>query len=92
MSENNDRSYADMTVEELERKLRETFFYTDKIDETVYRELENLRAALEAKEPTEYRQEQARGNHSRLPLPHHLLSLSEWPHPLIRNSSERPET
>ena len=54
MSENRDRNYGEMTVEELERRLRETFFYTDKIDETVYLELERLRTALEAKEPTEF--------------------------------------
>ena len=36
-----------MTVEELEQRLRETFFYTDEIDESVYLELERLLAALE---------------------------------------------
>lgn len=40
-----------MTVEELEQRLRETFFYTDEIDESVYLELERLRAALEEKDP-----------------------------------------
>ena len=46
-----DREYREMTVEELEQRLRETFFYTDEIDESVYLELERLRAALEEKDP-----------------------------------------
>ena len=45
------REYREMTVEELEQRLREAFFYTDRIDETVYAELERLRAALEEKQP-----------------------------------------
>ena len=45
--------YAEKTVEELEQQLRETFFYTDKIDDTVYMELEQLREALEEKRPME---------------------------------------
>ena len=44
---------AAMTAEELEQRLRETFFYPDKIDETVYLELEALREALEEKRPPE---------------------------------------
>ena len=48
MRENKEQGYGELTAEELERRLRETFFYTDKIDETVYRELERLRASLEA--------------------------------------------
>ena len=49
-----EREYLELSVEELERRLRETFFYTDRIDETVYRELERLRAALEEKQPVEF--------------------------------------
>ena len=40
------RKYADMTTEELDRRLREAFFYPDKIDGTVYRELEAIRGEL----------------------------------------------
>ena len=56
MSENRnwERKYEEMTVEELERRYRETFFYTDKIDETVYLELERLGAALEKKRHVEF--------------------------------------
>ena len=46
------RDYAQMTTEELEQRLRETFFWPDKIDGTVYRELEAIRAELEKREPT----------------------------------------
>ena len=45
---------AALPPEELERRLREAFFYTDRIDDTVFRELEALRQALEAKDPREY--------------------------------------
>ncbi len=45
---------AALPPEELERRLREAFFYTDKIDESVFRELEALRQTLEAKRPREY--------------------------------------
>ena len=45
---------AALPPEELERRLREAFFYTDRIDDTVFRELEALRQALEAKSPREY--------------------------------------
>ena len=51
MSAESKRKYGEMGTEELERKLRETFFYTDRIDETVYLELERLRKALEEREP-----------------------------------------
>ena len=44
---------AALSAEELERRLREAFFYPDQIDETVFRELEELREALEKKRPTE---------------------------------------
>jgi len=44
---------AAMTAEELEQRLREAFFYPDKIDDTVFSELEALREALEEKRPTE---------------------------------------
>lgn len=46
--------YRALTAEELENRLREAFFYPDRIDETVYRELEDLRSALEEKRPAEY--------------------------------------
>ena len=36
-----------LTAEELEQRLREAFFYPDKIDDTVFSELEALREALE---------------------------------------------
>ena len=49
------RNYDDMTVEELERALREAFFCPDKIDDTLSRELEAIREALERKRPTEFR-------------------------------------
>jgi hypothetical protein len=45
--------YAGLTAEELELRLRESFFCPDRIDETVYRELEELREALEGKRPPE---------------------------------------
>ena len=48
------RDYGVLTAEELERRLRETFFYTDRIDETVYLELEKLREALEENQPVEF--------------------------------------
>ena len=48
-----DRDYASLPPEELERRLREAFFYPDQIDETVFRELEGLREALEEKRPPE---------------------------------------
>ncbi len=54
MTENEKRDLSALPAEELERKLRETFFYTDRIDETVYLELERLREALEEKQPLEY--------------------------------------
>ncbi len=54
MSANGNREYGEMTVEELEQRLRETFFYTDRIDDTVYLELERIRAALEEKQPVEF--------------------------------------
>ena len=56
MSEDRDRKYGEMTVEELEQRLRETFFYTDKIDDTVYLQLERLRTALEMKQPAAFDQ------------------------------------
>ena len=56
MSEDRDRKYGEMTVEELEQRLRETFFYTDKIDDTVYLQLERLRTALEMKQPAGFDQ------------------------------------
>ena len=48
-----DKPYASLTPEELEARFRETFFFPDRIDETVIRELEALRAALEEKQPEE---------------------------------------
>ena len=53
MREDRERDYEEMTAEELELRFRETFFYPDRIDETVYLELERLRAALEKKQPLE---------------------------------------
>ncbi len=44
---------AALSAEELEQRLREAFFYPDQIDETVFRELEELREALEKKRPME---------------------------------------
>ena len=44
---------AVLSADELEQRLREAFFYPDQIDETVFRELEGLRAALEKKRPME---------------------------------------
>ena len=49
-----ERNYVEMTEEELERRFREAFFYTDKIDETVYLELERLGAALEKKRHVDF--------------------------------------
>ncbi len=45
------RKYADMTAEELERRLWDTFFCPDEIDGAVFRELEELREAWERKRP-----------------------------------------
>ena len=45
------KALAEMTAEELEQRLRETFFYPDVIDDTVFRELEAIREALEKKRP-----------------------------------------
>ncbi len=47
------KAVEDMTAEELERRLRETFFCPDRIDEGVFRELEELREALDRKQPLE---------------------------------------
>ena len=44
---------AALSAEELEQRLREAFFYPDQIDETVFRELEELREAWEKKRPME---------------------------------------
>ena len=44
---------AVLSADELEQRLREAFFYPDQIDETVFRELEELREALEKKRPME---------------------------------------
>ena len=49
-----DKGYAEMTAEELEQRLRESFFYPDVIDDTVFRELEAIREALEKKKPIQY--------------------------------------
>lgn len=49
-----DKGYAEMTAEELEQQLRESFFYPDVIDDTVFRELEAIREALEKKKPIRY--------------------------------------
>jgi len=54
MGENRERDYRELTAEELERRLREAFFYTDRIDDTVYLELEKLREALEEIQPVEF--------------------------------------
>ncbi len=51
----NRKDYDDLTVEELEQELREAFFCSDKIDDTLSGELEELREALERKRPTEIR-------------------------------------
>ena len=45
-------SYDEMSIEELEQELRELFFYSDKIDDHLSRELELIREALERKRPT----------------------------------------
>ena len=50
MSGNKDearKEYGEMTVEELERELREVFFCTDRIDGPLSEELERIREALE---------------------------------------------
>ncbi len=47
------RKYADMSAEELERRLWDTFFCPDEIDGAVFRELEELREAWERKRPLE---------------------------------------
>lgn len=47
------QAYEEMTAEELTQRFRETFFYTDEIDEMVYRELEQLQAALDKKQNTD---------------------------------------
>ena len=52
MNKRND--YDAMTAKELEAELREAFFYSDRIDETLSGELERIREALERKRPTEY--------------------------------------
>ena len=49
---NRKTQYADMTEEELERRLRETFYCPDRIDEAVCRELEELLEVLEEKQPS----------------------------------------
>ena len=57
MSGNKDearKEYGEMTVEELERELREVFFCTDRIDGPLSEELERIREALEQKRPAEY--------------------------------------
>lgn len=57
MSGNKDearKEYGEMTVEELERELREVFFCTDRIDGHLSEELERIREALEQKRPAEY--------------------------------------
>ena len=51
--------YDAMTVEELEAELREAFFYSDRIDDTLSGDLERIREALERKRPTELRYKQA---------------------------------
>ena len=48
-----EQEYEEMTVEELTQRFREAFFYTDEIDEMVYRELEQLQAALDKKQQKE---------------------------------------
>ena len=47
------KALAEMTAEELELRLWERFFCPDQIDETVFRELEELREALDRKLPLE---------------------------------------
>ena len=54
INQNREQEYAKMTVEELEQRYREAFFYTDEIDETVYLELQQLGEALEEKRPGEF--------------------------------------
>ena len=49
-----EKEYGEMTAEELEQRLRETFFYPDRIDDGIFRELESLREVLEKKKPMEY--------------------------------------
>ena len=49
-----EKEYGEMTAEELEQRLRETFFYPDRIDDGIFRELEALREVLEKKKPMEY--------------------------------------
>ena len=54
MEERRAEELAALPAEELEKRLREAFFYTDRIDDTVFRELEALRQALEARRPQEH--------------------------------------
>ena len=49
-----EKSYEDMTVEELQQELREAFLDTDILDEPLNEELEKLREALNRKRPVEY--------------------------------------
>ena len=49
-----EKEYGEMPAEELEQRLRETFFYPDRIDDGIFRELEALREVLEKKKPMEY--------------------------------------
>lgn len=49
-----EKSYGDMTVEELQQELREAFLDTDIIDEPLNDELEKMREALNKKRPVDY--------------------------------------
>ena len=49
-----EKTYDDMTVEELQQELREAFLDTDIIDEPLNDELEKMREALNKKRPVDY--------------------------------------
>ena len=48
------KNYGDMTLEELQRELREAFLDTDILDEPLNDELEQIREAMNRKRPVEY--------------------------------------
>ena len=48
------KNYNDMTLEELQQELREAFFESDIIDDSLNDELEKIQAAMNQKRPVEY--------------------------------------
>ena len=50
----NGKNYNDMTLEELQQELREAFFESDIIDDSLNDELEKIQAAMNQKRPVEY--------------------------------------